>query len=68
VAAAVARAHAAGAFGADYVANILRQQQAQRGVQPLLRFHDPQLNELATDPLSLADYDALILPPKKDDR
>jgi hypothetical protein len=68
VAAALARAHAAGAFGADYVANILRQQQAQRPVQPPLRFHDPQLNELATDPLSLADYDALILPPKRDDR
>lgn len=67
VAAAVARAHAAGAFGADYVANILRQQQSQRSVQPPLRFRDPQLNELATDPLSLADYDALILPPKKDD-
>ena len=68
VAAAVARAHAAGAFGADYVANILSQQQTQRTVQPPLRFHDPQLNELATDPLSLADYDALILPPEKDDR
>ena len=67
VAAAVARAHAAGAFGADYVANILSQQQSQRSVQPPLRFRDPQLNELATDPLSLADYDALILPPKKDD-
>jgi transposase len=66
VAAAVARAHAAGAFGADYVANILRQQQKQRPVQPPLRFQDPQLNELATDPLSLADYDALILSPKKD--
>ncbi len=68
VAAAVARAHAAGAFGADYVANILRQQQKQRPVQLPLRFQDPQLNELATDPLSLADYDALILPPKKDNR
>jgi len=68
VAAAVARAHAAGAFGADYVANILRQQQTQRTVQPPLRFQDPQLNELATDPLSLADYDALILPLKKDDQ
>lgn len=68
VTAAVARAHAAGAFGADYVANILRQQQTQRTVQPPLRFQDPELNELATDPLSLADYDALILPPKKDNR
>lgn len=65
--AAVARAHAAGAFGADYVANILRQQQTQRTVQPPLRFQDTELNELATDPLSLADYDALILPPKKDE-
>jgi len=66
VAAALARAHAAGAFGADYVANILRQQQTQRTVQPPLRLRDPQLNELATDPLSLTDYDALILTPKKD--
>jgi hypothetical protein len=29
------------------------------GLQPLLRFHDPALNKPATDPLSLAEYDAL---------
>jgi transposase len=58
---ALAKAHAAGAFGADYIANILRQQQAPREVQPPLRFKDPALNSLATDPLSLAEYDDFIL-------
>jgi len=52
-AAAVGQAHAAGAFGADYIANLLRQQRMRRDVQPPLRFQNPQLNELATDPLSL---------------
>jgi hypothetical protein len=31
---------------------------------PLLK--DPELNELATDPLSLAEYDAFILQSRKD--
>jgi hypothetical protein len=66
VAAAIAQAHAAGAFGADYIANLLRQQRMRRDVQPPLRFQNPQLNELATDPLSLADYDSFILRSKKD--
>ena len=61
VAGALAKAHAARAFGADYVANILRQQQSPRRPQPPLRLRDPRLNELATDPLSLLDYDAFIL-------
>ena len=61
VAAAVDKAHAARAFGADYIANILRQQAQRREVQPPLRFKDPELNELVTDPLSLAEYDAFIL-------
>jgi transposase len=66
VAAALSKAHAAGAFGADYIANILRQQQVRREVQPPLRFQDPRLNELATDPLSLLEYDSFILRSKKD--
>jgi transposase len=66
VSAALSKAHAAGAFGADYIANILRQQQTRRAVQPPLRFQDPLLNELATDPLSLLDYDSFILRSKKD--
>jgi predicted component of type VI protein secretion system len=49
------------AFGADYVANILRQQQSPRQTQPPLRLRDPRLNDLATDPLSLLQYDAFIL-------
>jgi len=65
VSAALQQAHAAGAFGADYIANILRQQQMRRVVQPRLRLRDPQLNELATDPLSLADYDSFLLHAKK---
>ena len=66
VAAAVAKAHAARAFGSDYVGNILRQQQSRRDVQPPLRLKDPQLNELATDPLSLLEYDSFILRSRKD--
>jgi hypothetical protein len=66
VAAALAKAHAAGAFGADYIANILHQQQARRDVQPPLRLKDPALNELVTDPLSLAVYDAFILDSRKE--
>ena len=66
VSAALSKAHAAGAFGADYIANLLRQQQTPREIQPPLRFQDPRLNELATDPLSLLDYDRFILRSKKD--
>jgi hypothetical protein len=66
VAQAVKKAHAARAFGADYIANILRQEQVRRDVQPPLRFKDPELNELVTDPLSLAEYDAFILRSRKD--
>jgi transposase len=61
VAAAIEKASAARAFGADYVANILRQQQSPRRPQPPLRLRDPRLNDLATDPLSLLEYDAFIL-------
>ena len=68
VAAAVATAHAARAFGADYVANILRQQRQRRDVQPPLQLRDPALNQLATDPLSLAEYDAFILHSRKESR
>jgi len=60
------KAHAARAFGADYIANILRQQQTRRDVQPPVRLRQPELNELATDPLSLAEYDAFILQPRKE--
>ena len=61
VADAIEKASAARAFGADYVANILRQQQSPRHTQPPLRLRDPRLNDLATDPLSLLQYDAFIL-------
>jgi len=61
VGAAMAKAEAAGAFGADYVSNILLQQQSPRQQQPPLRLKDPLLNALVTDPLSLLEYDAFIL-------
>jgi transposase len=61
VVAAIRRAQSVGAFGADYIANILIQEASARETQPLLLLKDPRLNELATDPLSLLDYDALIL-------
>ncbi len=66
VAAALSKAHAAGAFGADYVANILRQQQTRREVQPPVRFQQPALNDLVTEPVSLAEYDAFILQSRKE--
>jgi len=61
VADAIGKAATARAYGADYVANILRQQRSPRRPQPPLRLRDPLLNELATDPISLLDYDAFIL-------
>src|SRR5215468_2501062 len=66
VADAIEKASAARAFGADYVANILRQQQSPRQTQPPLRLRDPRLNDLATDPLSLLQYDAFILDSEKE--
>jgi hypothetical protein len=66
VAGAMQRAAASRAFGADYIANILRQQQSPRRPQPPLRLRDPRLNELATDPISLLEYDAFILEAGKD--
>jgi hypothetical protein len=61
VAGAIEKAAAARAFGADYIANILRQQRSPRRPQPPLRLRHPLLNELATDPISLVEYDAFIL-------
>lgn len=61
VAGAIDKAAQARAFGADYVANILRQQHAPRRPQPPLRLRDPRLNDLAPDPVSLLEYDAFIL-------
>ena len=61
VAQAIDKATAARAFGSDYIANILRQQSSPRSVQPPVRLKDPRLNELATDQLSLLEYDAFLL-------
>jgi len=61
VAGAIDRAATARAFGADYIANILRQQQSPRRPQPPLQLRDARLNELVTDPISLLEYDTFIL-------
>jgi hypothetical protein len=61
VASAIEKASAARALGADYVANIVRQQQSPRRPQPPVPLRDPQLRDLVTDPLSLLAYDAFIL-------
>ena len=66
VAQSLVKAHAGRAFGSDYVANILRQQQSPRTVQPRLRLNNPELDQLATDPLSLLEYDALLFPERND--
>ena len=61
VAEAIEKAAAAKAFGAEYIANILRQQQSPRRPQPPLQLRDSRLNALVTDPISLLEYDAFIL-------
>lgn len=66
VAEALQKALAARAFGADYVSHLLRQMESPRTPQPPLHLRDPELNQLATDPLSLLDYDALILNARKE--
>jgi transposase len=66
VAGALQKAFKARAFGADYVANLLRQQLSPRNPQPPLQLRDPELNQLVTDPLSLLDYDAFILDARKE--
>jgi transposase len=58
---ALEKAQSARAYGADYIANLLLQQGRLRQAQPPLRLKDPRLNQLHTDPLSLLEYDALIL-------
>jgi transposase len=65
VSSAISKAQSAGAVGADYIKNILLREQSQRQVQPLLKLKDANLNNLVTDPLSLLDYDALILSKKE---
>ena len=66
VAGALEKASVARAFGADYVANLVRQQQWPRRPQPPLQLRDPQWNELVPDPVSLLAYDAFILESGKD--
>jgi transposase len=67
VRAALEKAHQARAFGADYVANILYQNFTSRRPQPRLELKDPRLNQLTTDPVSLHEYDELILRQRKED-
>lgn len=66
IAAALEKALAARAFGAEYVAHLLHQFESPRPTQPPLQLPDPELNQLTTDPLSLLDYDAFILEARKE--
>jgi hypothetical protein len=69
VALAIDKAAAAPAFGSDYIANILRQQSTPRPGELPVRLKDPRLNELATDQLSLLEYDAFRLEdPEKEEK
>jgi len=66
ITAALEKALAARAFGADYVANLVHQIATPREPQPPLQLRDPKLNQLTTDPLSLLGYDAFILKDRKE--
>lgn len=61
VAAAVAEATAARAFGADYLAAILRREASPRHLEPPVDVRDPALRRLAPAAPALLDYDAIIL-------
>ena len=49
------RGQSLGAFGADYIKNILLQEQSSRQLQPVLHLKDSRLYNIATDPLSVLD-------------
>jgi len=59
---ALHRALQAKAFGAEYVANLVQQSLAPRLAQPPLPLKQLSLLDLVPDPLSLQEYDALLLP------
>lgn len=61
VAAAIAEATAARAFGVDYLAAILRRQANPRHLEPPVDIRDPALRHLAPTVPALFDYDAIIL-------
>lgn len=66
VASALEKAARQGAYGAEYVANLLHQERTPRELQPPVPLKDPALQELAPDPLSLLEYDALILTQRRE--
>ena len=66
VSSAILKAQSLGAFGADYIKNILLQEQSPRQLQPMLQLKDARLNSIATDPPSLLEYDSLILSQRSD--
>ena len=65
---AIEKAQNLNAYGTDYITNILHQQHSPRDIQPPLEMKDPQLNRVATDPVSLLHYDSFILHTGKEDR
>jgi transposase len=58
---ALEKAHRLKAWGAEYIANLLYQQASPRTEQPPVILKDTRLAQLAPDPVSLLEYDALIL-------
>jgi transposase len=62
---ALEKALAANAWGADYIAHILHQQAHPRTDQPPVPLKNPELAQLAPDPISLLEYDSFIFPAKE---
>ena len=64
---ALEKALAASAWGADYITHILHQQAHPRTDQPPVPLKNPELAQLAPDPISLLEYDTFIFREKETD-
>jgi transposase len=64
---ALEKALQAQAWGADYITNILHQQANPRTDQPPVPLKNPELAQLAPDPISLLEYDTFIFHEKETD-
>jgi len=62
---ALEKALAANAWGAEYITNILHQQANPRTDQPPVPLKNPELAQLAPDPISLLEYDTFIFHEKE---
>ena len=63
---AVKKAMAYKAYGADYIENILRQEQTPQKNHPPVKLKNDELNNIRLPEASLADYDAYILKTRKE--